>query len=110
MRNARKVKQFCRSLYGMQGGVTLFREGLDEFFLSHGYPLLRKELEEIRDGLEDLNLYEKAVAAIDSSEKLVREEKWHEAQMAILEFNRELSEASGANDDLRSMYRAANDS
>jgi len=94
----------------MQGGVTLFREGLDEFFLSHGYPLLREELEEIGGGLEDLGLYEKSVMAIDSSKKLVREELWHEAEMTILEFNRELSEASGANDDLRRIYRAANES
>jgi hypothetical protein len=110
MRNAYKVKQFCQALDGMQGGITLFREGLDEFFLSHGYPLIRERLSEIRDGLEDLGLYEKAIAAINASECLVRDERWHEAEMSILNFNRELSEASGANDDLRRNYTSANDS
>jgi hypothetical protein len=109
MRNASAVKQFCNTLDGIQGGITLFKEGIDEFFLSHGYPRLYAELEAIRGGLEDLGLYESTREAISRSEALVREGKYGEAEMLVLEANRKLSKASGAEADLRRLYKASND-
>jgi hypothetical protein len=109
MRNASAVKQFFHTLAGVQGGITLYKEGIDEFFLSHGYPRLFEELEAIRPGLEDLGLYETMHEAITRSEALVREGKYEEAEMLVLEANRKLSRASGAEDDLRRMYSASNE-
>lgn len=109
MRNAKAVKQFCNVLDGLQGGITLFKDGIDEFLLSHGYPRYKEEVETIRGGLEDLGLYELVRDAISRSEALVREGKYDEAETLVLEANRKLSKASGAEDDLRRMYKAANE-
>ena len=94
MRNASTLKQFCNTLDGVQGGITLYKEGIDEFFLSHGYPKLYEELEAIRPGLDDLGLYETMHQAIAHSEALVREGKYEEAEMLVLEANRQLAERS----------------
>lgn len=109
MRNARAVKQFCRSLDGLQGGIALFPKGLSEFLFTAGYPRYYEELEAIRGGLEDIGLYEVVREAIVRSERLAREGKYDEAEMLVLNANRQLSKASGAEDDLRRMYKAAND-
>lgn len=109
MRNANAVKQFCNTLDGLQGGITLFKEGLDEFLLSDGYPRYYEQIEGIRDGLEDLGLYEEVLSAVRLSESLVREGNDREAVLLVLEINRKLSKASGAEEDLRNMYKAAND-
>ncbi|MCA0177298.1 MAG: hypothetical protein LCH73_13615 [Proteobacteria bacterium] len=109
MRNAKAVRQFCNTLDGLQGGIPMYRDGIDEFLLSHGYPRYMEEVEAIRDGLEDLGLYEMVRDAIGQSEVLVREGKFEEAEMLVLEANRELSKASGVEDGLRRVYKAAND-
>jgi hypothetical protein len=109
MRNAKAVKQFCRSLAGLQASIATFAEGIDEFLLSHGYPEDYRQIEAIRGGLEDLGLYEEVLGAVKQSEVLVREGKYDEAEMLVLEMNRKLSKASGAEDDLRKMYKAANE-
>ena len=105
----RAVRQFCRSLDGLQASVATFGEGLNEFLLPHGYPRYYEELEAIRPGLEDLGLYESTREAIARSETLVRQGKYDEAEMLVLEANRKLSKASGAEDDLRRMYKASNE-
>lgn len=107
MRNTNSVKQFCISLDGLQGSIATFAEGLNEFLLTAGYPRYYEELEAIRTGLEDLGLYETMHEAITRSEALVREGKYEDAEMLVLEANRKLSKASGAEDDLRRMYRAS---
>ncbi|NDY90852.1 hypothetical protein [Ideonella livida] len=103
------MKQFFHTLTGLQGGIGLYKEGIDEFLLSHGYPRYKEEVEAIRDGLEDLGLYEVVRGAIDRSEVLVREGQFEEAEMLVLEANRKLSKASGVDDDLRRLYKSAND-
>lgn len=108
MRNARAVKQFCDSLDGLQGGIATFEEGLSEFLLTVGFPRRREELAAIRGGLEDLGLYELLRDAIDRSEALVREGKYREAELLVLDVNRKLSKASGAEDDLRKLYKPTN--
>jgi len=109
MRNATAIKQFCNTLDGLQGGITLFKEGLDEFLLSHGYPGYYEQIEAIRDGLDDVGLYEEVLGAVKESESLLREGKYREAELLVLEINRKLSKASGAEEDLRRMYKAANE-
>ena len=109
MRKPKSVKQFCSSLDGLQGSIATFAEGLSEFLLTAGYPRYYEELEAIRPGLEDLGLYDSLHQAITRSETLVREGKYQEAEMLVLEANRKLSKASGAEDDLRRLYKAAND-
>lgn len=109
MRNAKAVKQFCHSLDGLQASIATFAEGIDEFLLSHGYPEDYKQIESIREGLEDLGLYDDVLGAVKQSEALVREGKYREAELMVLEINRRLSKASGAEDDLRKRYKAANE-
>lgn len=109
MRNAKAVKQFCDSLNGLQGSLALYSKGLSEFLFTAGYPRYYEEVEAIRDGLEDLGLYEVVQMAITRSEALAREGKYHEAEMLVLETNRALSKASGAENDFRRAYKAAND-
>lgn len=109
MRNAKAVKQFCNTLDGLQGQIALFQEGFSEFLLSASYPRYQEELEAIRPDLEDLGLYEELHDVLTRSEALVREEKYDEAEMLVLEVNRKLSKASGAEDDLRRLYTSAND-
>jgi hypothetical protein len=109
MRNAKAVKQFCHRLDGLQGSIATFAEGIDEFLLSHGFPEDYRQIEVIRGGLEDLGLYEEVLGAVKLSETLVREGKYREAELLVLEINRKLSKASGAEGDLRNMYKAANE-
>jgi len=109
MRNATAVKQFCNTLDGLQGSIALFPKGLSEFLFTAGYPRYYEEIETIRGGLEDLGLYEVVRDAIARSEALAREGKYDEAEMMVLEVNRRLSKASGAEEDLRRMYRSANE-
>lgn len=109
MRNARAVKQFCNTLDGLQGGITLFKEGLDEFLLSHGYQSYYEQVEAIRDGLEDLGLYGEVLSGLKKSEVFVRDGKYRDAELLVLEINRKLSRASGAEEELRKMYKAANE-
>lgn len=109
MRNAAAVRQFCNTLDGLQGGISLFKEGLDEFLLSHGYPSYYEQIEAIRDGLEDIGLYGDVLAAVKQSEAFVRDGKYRAAELIVIAINRRLSAASGAEGDLRKLYKAAND-
>jgi hypothetical protein len=109
MRQVRAVKLFCNSLDGLQASIATFSEGLSEFLLSAGYPRYYEEIEAIRSGLEDLNLYEEVKEAIRRSEVLVRAAKYEEAELLVLETSRKVSRLSGAEEDLRHKYTAAND-
>ena len=68
-----------------------------------------EELESIRAELQELGLYEELRDVLTRSEALVREGQYDEAEMLVLEANRKLSKASGAEDDLRRLYTPAND-
>jgi hypothetical protein len=109
MKHAKAAKQFTHVLDGLQGGIALYRDGIDEFLLSHGYRLYRDQLEAIKADLCELGLYEIVREALVRSEELVREAKYDEAQALVLEANIRLSRSSGAEDDLKRLYTAAND-
>jgi hypothetical protein len=108
MKEAKALKEFFHTLTGLQGGIALFARGDDELLLDCGYPDCNKELEAIRNPLEELGLYELLRDAITQSEILVREGKYEEAETLVLEANRKLSKASGVEDDLRRLYKSAN--
>src|SRR4051794_9699864 len=103
------AKNLCNSLDGLQGGIATFEEGLSEFLLSVGYPHHYEEIESARPALVRLGLYDFVKNAILESEALVRAGRYREAEMLVLQANRRLSEESGASDDLRRKYKAAND-
>lgn len=109
MRNVKAVKKFCGSLDGLQASIATFAEGLSEFLLTAGYPRYREEVEAIRGGLEDLGLYEVVRDAIDHSEGLVREGRYEEAEMLVLDANRKLSKASGVEADMQRLYKSTNE-
>lgn len=109
MKDARGLKQFCRTLDGLQASIALFPKGLSEFLFSAGYPRYFEELEAVRCALEDIGLYEAVREAITRSEALAKEGQYRQAEILVLEVNRRLSEASGASEDMQRIYKAAND-
>ena len=94
----------CGTLDGLQGSIVAFSRGQSEHLLTVGYPICYEELEAARGGLERLGLYEEIQSVLVRSEAMVREGKYHDAEMLVLDANRNLSEASGANADLRRLY------
>lgn len=109
MKNTKALKQFCNTLDGLQGLLLLFPKGVDEFLFTMGYPRHRKEVESLKEDLQELELYEVVRDAIAHSEALGLAGKYEEAADLVLEANRKLSTAFGAEDDLRRMYKSAND-
>lgn len=109
MRSVKGVKQFCVTLATLQGEIALFPKGVSQYLFELSYPKYRRDLEAIREGLEDLGMYDMVREALSQSEALARDGKYDEAETLVLEVNRKLSEASGHNDDLRRMYKSSND-
>ena len=99
----KQVREFENELIGMQGGISLYRKGIDEFFVSHGFTIAREKLEAARRDLEALGLYEQCRDALARSEELVKQGPEHdeEAEMLILNANRALMQASGTHDAMR---------
>lgn len=96
----KQVREFENELIGMQGGISLYRKGIDEFFVSHGFAIAREKLEAARRDLEALDMYEQCRDALVRSEELVKLGPQHdeEAEMLILNANRALMQASGTFD------------
>ena len=96
---------------GMAGNVSLYRKGINEFFLSHGLPRAHEELEAVRSQLEKIQMYEVCRAALIEAEALVRRGPEHDEQAVelLLQAGGELAHASGSFDRLQRRFRAAND-
>lgn len=96
---------------GMAAGVSLYRNGIDEFFLSHGLPRAHEELEAVRSQLEKIRMYELCRAALIAAEALVRRGPEHDKQAVelLLQAGGELSHASGSFDRVQRRFSAAND-
>lgn len=111
MRVKRVVAEFEDLLVYAQGGINLYRKGIDEFFLSHGFPSIYKGLEAARSELEALGMYERCRDALVQAEALVKKGPEHdyEAETLILEANRALMQVSGRHEAMRRAYRSAND-
>ena len=95
----------------MVGNITLYRRGINEFFLSHGFPRIYEQLEAVRRDLEALGMYERCRDALKQAEALVRQGPEHdeEAELLLLNVGGELAHASGSYEALRRRYSAAND-
>jgi hypothetical protein len=112
MNPKRSIVQFERELEGHSGGISLYREGIDEFFLSHGYPRMYERLEQVRQDLDALGMYEQCRDALRQSEALVRHGPEHDeaAYLVLLNAIRSLMKASGAYEAMSHRWKAANDS
>lgn len=96
---------------GMAGNVSLYRKGINEFFLSHGLPRAMEELQAVRGQLEKIQVYELCRKALVEAEALVRQgpEFDGQAEELLLQAGGELARASGSFDRLQRRFRAAND-
>ena len=105
------IPRFEAALQGMVGGITLYRRGIDELYLSHGFPQIHEELEALHRDLEALGMYERCRDALRRAEALVRQgpEYDREAELVLLEAGGELARASGSYDKLRRRFRAGNE-
>jgi hypothetical protein len=111
MKVKRSVAEFERNLGGMQGNIALYRRGVNEFYLSEGFPWIYEQLEAVRHDLEALDMYERCRDALMQAEALIKQGPEHddEAEMLILNANRALMQASGSYEAMHRRYSASND-
>ena len=100
------VREFEGNLQGMAGNITLYRRGINEFYLSQ-YSWIYEQLEAVRTKLEALGMYERCKDALTRAEALVRQGPEHdeEAQLLLLKLGGELAQASGSLDAMRKKLR-----
>jgi hypothetical protein len=103
----KELREFENELIGMQGGISLYRKGIDEFLVSHGFAIAQGKLEAARRDLEALGLYEQCRDALVRAEELVKLGPAHdeEAEMLILNANRALMNVSGTYEAMRKTLR-----
>jgi hypothetical protein len=111
MKVKRSIAEFENLLEAGQGGIALYRRGVNEFYLSDGFPRYYEELEAVRRDLEALGMYELCRDALLKAEALIKQSPEHddEAEMLILNANRALMQASGSYEAMRRRYSASND-
>lgn len=102
MKPKTSLPQFERDLQGMAGNVTLFRRGINEFYLSHGFPRIYEELEAVRPKLESIGMFERCRDALQQAEALVRQGPEHDdqAEFLLLKLGGDLREASGTHAEM----------
>ena len=102
MKTRTSLPQFEHDLQGMVGGITLYRRGIDEFYLSQ-YSWIYEQLEAVRHKLEAIGMYERCRDALTHAEALVRQGSEHdeEAESLLLKVGGELAHASGSYDGMR---------
>lgn len=102
MKTRTSLPQFERDLQGMVGGITLYRRGIDEFYLSQ-YSWIYEQLEAVRPKLEAIGMHERCRDALKQAEALVRQGPEHdeEAQILLLAVGGELAHASGSYEAMR---------
>ncbi len=105
------AKDFECTLIGLSGGVFLYREGIDEFFLSHGFPGANEDLKALRGRLESCGVFEVCRHALLEAERLVRlgPEFDEEAYSLLAEAAKDLMQASGTWDAMERRFRPDND-
>lgn len=111
MKPKRSIVRFENDLEGHSGNIFLYRKGINEFFLSHGYPRMYERLEEVRRDLEAIGMYEECRDALQESEALVRQgpENDDAAYDVLLAAIRSLMQASGTYEAMSRRWNAAND-
>lgn len=94
----------------MAGGIYLYRQGIDEFYLSQ-YSWIYEQLEAVRQKIEALGMYERCRDALQQVEAWLQCGTEHddEAQDLLLKVGGELARASGSFESMQRRFRAAND-
>ena len=112
MKPKRNIVAIENMLEAAQGGIALYRQGVNEFFLSHGFPLYFEKLEAARRDLESLGMYQLCRDALEQAEVLVKQGPENDERAAglVLEANRSLMRASGSYEAMKLRWNAANDS
>lgn len=103
----KSVASFESDFQGMVGGISLYRRGIDEFYLSQ-FHWIYEQLEAVRSKLEALGMYERCRDALTRAEALVREGPDHddEAETLLLKVGGELARASGSFEAMRKKLKA----
>ena len=102
MKGRKSVGSFESDLQGMVGGISLYRQGIDEFYLSQ-FHWIYEQLEAVRSKLEALGMYERCRDALKQAEALVWKGPEHdrEAESLLLNVGGELARASVSFDAIR---------
>jgi hypothetical protein len=103
----KQVKEFENTLIGIQGSIGLYRRGIAEHLVPHGFDIARDKLAAAQRDLEKLGLYEQCRDALLRAEELVKRgpKHDHEAEMLILNANRALMAASGTYEAMSKILR-----
>ena len=93
----KQVRELENVLIGIQGGIALYRRGISEHLVPHGFVIAHETLEAARRDLDALGLYEQCCDALVRAQELVELGPAHdqEAEILILNANRALMAASG---------------
>lgn len=112
MKPKRNIVDVENMLEAVQGGISLYRRGVNEFFLSQGFPRYYERLEAARRDLESLGMFQRCREALELAELLVKQgpENDERAQDVVLEANRALMRASGSYEAMKLRWNAANES
>jgi hypothetical protein len=109
MSNKRSLQQLFHSWVALQGNIALYPQGINEFLFTAGFPSYYEELEANRKALEKLGLYGTLLDSLTRAETLAKEGEYDDAETVVFDATRLLGQASGAVDELRRIYTAAND-
>ncbi|KGH08318.1 hypothetical protein P608_18275 [Comamonas thiooxydans] len=96
------LRQFERDLQGISGNITLYRRGINEFYLSQ-YSWIYEQLEAVRPKLEAIGMYERCHDALQQVEAWVQESPEHdeEAELLLLNLSGDLRDVSGIHSEMR---------
>ena len=109
MTNKRQIKAFEATLDGFRGAVYGHANAEDDLLFRSGFPMVRKEMESVRPGLEILGLYERIREALQKAEQLVKEGKCEEGYDTLTDAFQALMKASGTWEDMKRRYTTANE-
>lgn len=103
----KEIRELGNELVGLQGGISLYRKGIDEFFLSHGFEIAEQKLNAARPDLEQLGLYQQCRHALSRAHDLVKMGPTHdeEAETLILNANRALMKGAGIYEEMLNVVR-----
>jgi exonuclease VII small subunit len=84
------------------------RRGINEFYLSHGFPRIYEELEAVRLKLESIGMYERCRNELQRAEALVRQSPEHddEAELLLHNLSGDLRDASGTSAEISKKLKA----
>ncbi len=103
----KQIRELENTLDGVQGGFSLYRQGINEYFIPYGFVRAHEKLEAAKKDLVALGLYEQCYEALVRAEALAKLGPEHDraAEMLILNVNRALTHASGTNKAMSRIMR-----